>query len=224
MTSPQRIDERQHDLPNDHSSLSRRLRAETKELHTAAERSGIMRRLTRGQISRVQYVALLENLAEIYRALEDELRRHRTEPTLSWIDLAALARFDHLQHDITRLRRPGDPAPSIRPTTHIYVERVTTAGETEPPLLLAHAYVRYLGDLSGGQILAPIVARALGDDADDALTFYAFPQIDDAAAFKGEFRGGLDSIADDTVRDRIVDEAKVGFRLHEELFRELEQD
>src|SRR4051812_17642490 len=53
--------------------LSKRLRSETKDLHTAAERSGVMRTLARGQLTRRGYVALLANLAEIYRALETEL-------------------------------------------------------------------------------------------------------------------------------------------------------
>lgn len=41
----------------------------------------------------------------------------------------------------------------VAPTAGLYVTRLTALIHKEPLLLLAHAYVRYLGDLSGGQML-----------------------------------------------------------------------
>ena len=37
-----------------------------------------------------------------------------------------------------------------------YVNRINQISEEKPELLVAHAYTRYLGDLSGGQILKKI--------------------------------------------------------------------
>jgi heme oxygenase len=205
-------------------SLSRRLRTETKELHTAAERSGIMNRLVRGQVSRPEYVVLLQNLAEIYRALEDELRRHHSHPALSWLDLDALARLDRIERDIEALRGADDAAATIQPATRAYVETIRDAAATQPELLLAHAYVRYLGDLSGGQILAPIVGRIIGGNGRSGVEFYGFPLITDVEQFKQRFREGLDRSADSALSDRIIEETKTAFVLHEVLFREIEQD
>jgi heme oxygenase len=209
-------------LPFTTGALSRRLRDETRELHTAAERSGVMHRLLRGRLSRPAYVALLENLAELYRALEHALDRNRENGALSWLDLGALRRIDALESDIGVWRRAGDPADTIRPATREYVDRLRGIAAEAPELLLAHAYVRYLGDLSGGQLLRPIVERTLGAEAEGGTAFYVFADIDDVARFKEGFRANLDAIRDPSLADRLIAEAKGAFVLHERLFRELE--
>lgn len=203
--------------------LSKRLRTETKDLHTAAERSGVMRTLARGQLTRRGYVALLANLAEIYRALETELSRHGDRPAVAWLDLDALRRLERLEADIAAWHRADDAAPIIELTARDYAARLHHTGDECPDLLVAHAYVRYLGDLSGGQILRPIAARMLGASDGRGLSFYDFPRVSDAGAFKQRFRARLDAIQDGDLCDRIVAEAKLAFALHERLFRELER-
>mmetsp|Transcript_25325 Transcript_25325/g.37511 ORF Transcript_25325/g.37511 Transcript_25325/m.37511 type:complete len:89 (+) Transcript_25325:441-707(+) len=47
------------------------------------------------------------------------------------------------------------------PATLDYIRRIEYIAEVEPLLLLSHAYTRYLGDLSGGKVLARVVKRAL---------------------------------------------------------------
>jgi heme oxygenase len=205
------------------ASLSRRLRDETRELHAAAERSGVMHQLLRGRLSRRGYVALLENLAELYRALEDELRRNRGNRALRRLDLDALWRADALECDIGAWRRAGDPDEAIRPAMREYVAHVRAIAAQAPELLVAHAYVRYLGDLSGGQLLRPIVSRMLGAELDHGTAFYVFSDIRDGARFKEDFRATLDAIREPSLCDQIVAEAKESFRLHERLFKELEQ-
>lgn len=52
----------------------------------------------------------------------------------------------------------------------------------------------YLGDLSGGQILRRVLARTLGLGSYE-LSFYAFPDIVDASAFKRSYRAALNEVA-----------------------------
>ena len=66
--------------------LSHRLRAETKEAHTTAERSGLMRDLLRGTIALPAYVLLLQNLAALYEAMEAELHRNAAHPALKGVE------------------------------------------------------------------------------------------------------------------------------------------
>ncbi|MEO8333543.1 MAG: biliverdin-producing heme oxygenase [bacterium] len=206
------------------ATLSQRLRAETKDAHVRAERSGIMRNLLGGTITKEAYVPMLRNLAEIYRALEQELERHSRHPALVGIDLHALRRLDALERDIAVLDvDAGDAVPAPCPATSTYVLRLHELGDATPELLLAHAYVRYMGDLSGGLILKGIVAKTLGIDGDDGLAFFTFPHIADPVAFKRAFRDALDAAAFVvTSPDAVVREAQLGFALHERLFQELQ--
>ena len=65
------------------------------------------------------------------------------------------------------------------------------ANSANPAPLLAHAYVRYLGDLSGGQTIRHILAKAYGLDeaAGTGVSFYAFKELRSAkAANQGEMK------------------------------------
>ena len=205
--------------------LSRRLRAETKDAHVAAERSGIMRTLIRGTITQAAYVALLRNLADIYCALEGELDRCADIPALAAVDLTALRRLPRLRQDISALDvTPAAGHSPPQPATRQYVARLHELGERAPDLLLAHAYVRYMGDLSGGLMLKSILAKSLGLEEGVGTTFYDFPLIPDPEAFKREFRAALDATTTGlSSPDALVHEAQLGFALHARLFEELAQ-
>lgn len=204
-----------------HVLLSHRLRAETKEAHTTAERSGIMRRLLRGTIEQHAYVALLDNLAALYAALETELDRHREHVALVGVDWNALRRLPSLRHDIEALS-DSDHVADIKPATLEYAQHVHALGSGDPALLFAHAYLRYLGDLYGGQIIKRIVRDTFGDSAETATTFYDFDDIGAADAFKADFRSAIDRIPSEVVNhDRMVAEAQYGYELHARIFNEL---
>lgn len=181
-----------------------------------------MLRLIRGTLSRRGYVALLENLAALYDALEDELARHVDRPALRWLDVNGLRRSSRLAADIDTWRCADDPSPTLEPSAREYVRRLHAVAAESPDLLIAHAYVRYLGDLSGGQILQPIVAKMLGASGGRGLAFYDFSAVGDPSALKREFREQLDAL-DPSLADRIVAEAQDAFERHACLFRELEQ-
>ena len=60
-----------------------------------------------------------------------------------------------------------------------------TVGEEAPELLVAHAYTRYLGDLSGGQQLARVARKAYNLEKGGAGTaFYEFGNIENFNRFK----------------------------------------
>ena len=184
-----------------------------------------MRSLIRGTITRAAYVALLRNLADIYRALEGELDRNAGLPALAAVDLTALRRLPRLLEDISALDPTSAAShPPPRSATCQYVARLHELGERAPDLLLAHAYVRYMGDLSGGQMLKSIVAIGLGLAEGVGTTFYDFPLIPDPESFKRDFRAALDAAATGlSSPDALVQEAQLGFAQHARLFEELAQ-
>lgn len=202
--------------------LSHRLRAETKEAHTTAEKSGIMRGLLRGEISPLEYVHLLDNLAALYEALEVELDAHAGNPALSGVNWNALRRLPSLQQDIASLTNSLH-RPNIKPATRTYVAHLHALGQQSPELLFAHAYLRYLGDLYGGQIIKRIVIDTFGEGADEAVSFYKFSDIRNLSEFKTEFRDAIDAITPDMANhDAMVAEAMRGYEFHTRIFEELE--
>ena len=199
------------------------LRSATWPLHAEVERAGLMRRLLAGRIERTDYVALLQNLGAIYAALEPLLLQHRADPALAPIHDPALHRTVALRADLRFLAGAVPRAPALARATQTYVERLHEIGRCAPRLLAAHAYVRYLGDLSGGQALQRVVGRALRLPGPDGLRFYDFGDAAAVARRAQVFRQGLAAIRlDDAAAAELVAEAQRAFALHGDLFRELD--
>ena len=204
-------------------NLAERLRLDTRELHTQAERSGVMRPLLRGELDRTTYCRLLRDLHAIYAELESALATHAQHPVLGAIHDPCLARADALALDLETLYR-ADWVLQLAPTPEAmeYVRHLATLEATEPVLLLAHAYVRYLGDLSGGQILRDIVRRSMRLSGEDGTRFYAFAPKD-AQTLATRFRAAIQSMElDPAMTERLVAEAQDSFRRHVRMFEGLE--
>jgi heme oxygenase len=88
---------------------------------------------------------------------------------------------------------------------------------------VAHFYTRYLGDLSGGQILKNIAVKAMGLNDGRGVAFYAFDAIPDEKVFKNEYRHAMNQLPiDEATAQSIVDEANDAFHKNMDLFKELE--
>jgi heme oxygenase len=204
-------------------ALSDRLRAETKDLHTAAERAGIMPALLRGELALDRYCALLRNLHALYAAMESALTRHAARADVAPVFFPALFRQATLAEDLAVLHGPGWAEQiALRPASLAYIARLHELDTTQPELLAAHAYVRYLGDLSGGQMLRKIIARSYALGADEGSSFYGFGDGVAVQAHLQSFRAGLAALRAEPERtDSLVAEARAAFGRHVDLFNEL---
>ncbi len=205
--------------------LAERLREATRALHTEVERAGFMRQLLRGQVSRDGYAGLLRSLHPIYVELEAGLVAWSGHPGVAPLFDARLFRAPALARDLVDLLGPhGANALEPSPAALHYALRLRRLAAEAPAALAAHAYVRYLGDLSGGQMLARVVGQALGLPPGIGLSFYDFGPPDQVKQLAARFRRGLDELVDDAVAARaLVDEACHGFELHKMLFDQLMQ-
>jgi heme oxygenase len=195
------------------------LRVATTDAHRRAERTSIMTRLFAGQIERGEYAALLSNLRAVYDGLETGLTANADHPAVAPILFPELPRLAALDADLA-VWDPSATSRALVPTAVAYRQRLLRLATDDPARLVAHAYVRYLGDLSGGQMLARRVDERFGLEG-RGIAFYQFP-IDDVRAFKARYRAALDALPlDDAARDGLVDEAIQAFALHEQLFTEL---
>lgn len=199
--------------------LSERLPRATRELHVQAERAGVMRRLLAGRVGRTEYVRLLASLHAIYVALEEALAAPGVR---THVELPLLDRADALLRDLAdhgAMPRTVPPAPLAA----TYAARVVELRDTDPVLVASHAYVRYLGDLSGGQILRGIVAQALALPPGRGVAFYTFGDDVAVAQAKADIRTALDALPADR-HDDVVAEARAAFERHVALFATITDD
>lgn len=199
------------------------LRDRTQILHTEAERTGVIRALLRGTATREAYTLLLRNLLPAYREIEAGLEQHRDSSQIRVLARPELYRSAALIADLEVLAgRHWAEALPLLPAGQRYQDRIRTLRERDSALLVAHGYVRYFGDLSGGQILKRLLARTLGL-APAELSFYRFSEIPDARAFKADLRDALDRAAPArNVRDALAEEAALAFRLTIDLSKAVE--
>ncbi len=205
--------------------LADRLKVETAALHASVERSVYLSRLMGGQLQRPAYCALLRSLLPIYAALEDALTRHDCHVLIAPVWQPAMRRSAALRADLIALHG-SDWADALTPVPQAlsYADRLREVDRCAPALLLAHAYVRYLGDLSGGQVLRKIVGRNLALADGRGLAFYDFGGVDATRALSRGFRAGLESMNPDAATsDALLEEATNAFGRHQCLFDELAQ-
>ena len=82
------------------ASLLEALRARTRDLHTQAERSGIIADMLQGRATRAGYVMLLRNLLAVYLSLEDQLARRTASASVGPIVRPELARIAAIEADL----------------------------------------------------------------------------------------------------------------------------
>ncbi|MCB5181086.1 biliverdin-producing heme oxygenase [Streptomyces antimicrobicus] len=205
-------------------AFSTAIRVASHEQHTEAETSTFMSDLLGGRLGVDAYARYTEQLWFVYRALEDAADSLRDDPVAGPFIRPELMRLAAIERDLSHLRGPGWRATlTALPATRAYAARIAQCAAEWPGGYVAHHYTRYLGDLSGGQIIRDKAERTWGfARKGDGVRFYVFEQIANPAAFKRTYRELLDAIAaDDLEKQRIIDECKRAFDFNGAVFREL---
>ncbi len=202
-------------------SLSARLREGTRAEHQAAESEGFVEGLLSGRLDVAAYADLAAQQLEIYRALEEASALVGRDPRGAGLVFAELERVPSIERDLVHLHGAGwRDTVRVLPATRVYAARLRDVGAGLPEYA-AHAYTRYLGDLSGGQVIKRMMQRHYGMGA-EGLAFYDFPEIPKAKPFKDLYRERLDALPLDRAEtDRAVAEAQEAFRLNRAMFAEL---
>jgi heme oxygenase (biliverdin-producing, ferredoxin) len=219
------------------SDLSTSLREGTQQSHTAAENTAFMKCLMKGIVEREPLRKLFADLYFVYDALETALRSNLEHPIIGAIYFPELNRAESLAEDLAFYYGENwQEQIAVSPAGCVYRDRLQNLSETDPVLLIAHAYTRYMGDLSGGQSLKKVIRLLAQTASRSALalmgaqgtSFYEFDQIatpEAKRAFKEHYRQALDELSVDAATiDRIVAEANTAFLFNRDLVHELEAD
>ncbi|MDX5931764.1 biliverdin-producing heme oxygenase [Acidiphilium acidophilum] len=133
--------------------LAGRLRQATWDLHREAERSGVVALMLSGGMGREAYGLFLRNLLAVYEALESGLDSARDHAAVGALAREELYRGAALRADLAALGGADWAARwPVLPEGRDYAARIAAVAACDPLRLLAHAYVRYLGDLNGGRL------------------------------------------------------------------------
>ncbi|MFK8184948.1 MAG: heme oxygenase (biliverdin-producing) [Phormidesmis sp.] len=208
------------------------LKAGTKEAHVLAEQTAFMKCAMKGIVTTATLRQLLANLYFVYDALEHEIRNHAKHPVVSVIHFPRLERSQPLEKDLA-FYYGDDWRNQIVPSrkTIRYVMRIHAIANISPALLAAHAYVRYMGDLSGGQRLKTIIRSvlvlpepALSDGGGTAFyDFKGLPTAEARQTFKARYRDALNMLpVDAELAVELIKEANIAFKLNRDVLKELD--
>jgi heme oxygenase (biliverdin-producing, ferredoxin) len=204
-------------------NLAEQLREGTTKSHSMAENVSFVKSFLGGVVDKNLYRKLVANLYFVYVAIEEQMLVNKVDPSISPIYFPELNRTISLEKDLAYYYGK-DWKTQIRPSeaTQTYVRRIHEIGVNQPELLVAHAYTRYMGDLSGGQILKRIAQNAMNLANNLGTAFYDFEDIVDDNEFKKNYRNQLNQIpvTQDQISD-IIAEANIAFTLNMKIFQEL---
>jgi heme oxygenase len=168
----------------------------THEAHRNAETQPFVKILFSGNISPKLYAAYLKNQHPCYEILEV-----CAMPLGLMSGLPDMRRAPAILADYQELHNNEDPEPTVVPAVENYIKYILSIKD-DPKKLMAHLYVRHMGDLAGGQMIAK---RVPGSGK-----YYQFA---DADALKAAIRERLD--------DSMADEARVCFQFAADMFKDM---
>ena len=172
-----------------HDKLADQLKTATAQHHRRAEQTGIVNDILKKRISRQAYTLYIRNLYPIYASLEKPF-----EPALAPLEILmpffgnVIMRSAPLAQDLCYLtgRKDWQNLPLLQ-SSLAYSNHIDYLRQHDPVLLLGHIYVRYLGDMNGGQVLHGLLGKSLRL-ADESLNFYQYPAIHEISSFRRAYR------------------------------------
>ena len=169
----------------------------TKENHTNAERQAFVKQLMGGKIDPLLYARYLYNQFPAYEVLELFADQHGL-----LADIPNIKRRNAILSDYIDLWPKDAEPPKVCDSTQKYLVHLKSIMD-DPQKLMAHIYVRHMGDRSGGQMIKkriPGVGR-----------YYSFDC--DVNEYKEKIRAKCN--------DDMAEEAKICFDYATELFKEM---
>lgn len=174
------------------------LKEATWEHHKNAERQAFVKRMFKGEMSEKDYATYLYNQHTTYNILEQMAIINGL-----LTDMPEIRRAPAIYEDYVELWDDVDNPPPTANVTKEYMNYIMSIG-MDTKKLMAHLYVRHMGDLSGGQMIAKKVPGS--------GKYY-------------QFEGNVDELKEkirSKLNDDMADEAKVCFEYATRMFQELE--
>ena len=201
------------------TTFSKKIKKDTSKSHSMAENTGFVTNFLAGVVSKDSYKQLIADFYFIYSALEEQVEKFKDDPFIAPIAFDELKRVPALEKDCEfywgeNWRNTISPTDACKN----YVKRVK---KINAKFLVGHHYTRYLGDLSGGQILKNIANKSMNLNG-EGLAFYEFEGISNPGNFKNRYRTALDNLPITwSDGELIINVANYAFKLNMDVFDEI---
>lgn len=195
----------------------------TRKSHNVAQNTAFVCGFFKGIGTKSSFATLVTSLYFVYDAMEKAFD-YTSDECVKSLDSAEIRRVSSLEKDMEYFYGSAwKDMISPSKATKEYVARVEEVASTEPYLLVAHQYTRYLGDLFGGKMMGGMATRSLGLEDGRGTSFYTFDEIRSTDKFITDWYRKLNDLnLTDEQKTAIVEEANLVFDLNIGILEELE--
>jgi heme oxygenase len=177
------------------------LREHTNEKHRAVENTEFVQYMLHGNITADDYAVYLQQFHAVYLAIETH-----AEQAGMLADLPDIKRADRIRLDIEEQGYPVLPEEELLPAVQKWCQRIRDLYSSDQQnQIFAHVYVRHMGDMYGGKVIAKRVPGS-------------------GRSYEFADRPGLIKAFDAKLNMGLLDEALRAFDLAGELFEQLQQE
>lgn len=209
-------------------SFSEKIKKISWEDHQKASSSAFINKLTSGKITKNIFGIFVAQQYFIYQQLEETSKNLTNYPKIAQFLDPALLRTQALTADMKFFTETTstdffkDYVPLD--ATQRYVQRIKDVEKLAPISFVAHHYLRYMGDLAGGQALRAIAKREYNFSDEQGLQFYNYKDIVKSKTYRDNYRNKLNTTAwEETEENQIVAEILLVYKLNTMVFEQLDK-
>lgn len=170
-----------------------KIRQSSHILHEASEHTGFIKRIIDKKATKESYGEYLFNLSLMYKAIEEGLEKNAANGVVKDFVTKELYRHSLIEKDLQFLLKESLSTYSPLASTIAAVARKEEISKSQPELLIAYAYTRFLADLFGGRTFFELLSKDYKIEK-EGLNYYSFEGINDMRSYAMKYASKLSII------------------------------
>ena len=186
--------------------LITKIRQAEAPLHAASEHTGFIKKITDGTATKETYGEYLFNLSVMYKAIEETLDANADNEVLKPFVTKELYKHELIEQDIKYLLGDSVKNLTLLASTKAFLARIDEIKDTNPELIIAHAYTRFLADLFGGRMFMDLFTNRY-HIAKEGLNYYRCEGVDDIRTYVMGYAMKLNNLnLSEDLEKKLIDE------------------